>query len=154
MMSAIMTKRIIPPSPATSFLASDSKVREIVRQLRNVAVVGMSSDLGSDAALDAYRLMAYGFQFFPVHSECENALGHSCVPHLHDVTSDIDIVQMLPNAEVSMIHLAKEAIHKRPKVFWVEDAPVEPDVAELLVEEGIQVVAERNLQKEFFRFSE
>lgn len=147
-----MTKRIIPPAPATSFLASDSKVREIVRQLRNVAVVGMPSDLGSDAALDASRLMAYGFQFFPVHSECGNALGHSCVPHLHDVNGAIDIVQVLPAARVGMIHLAKEAIHKRARVFWVEGAPVDSDVAELLVEEGIQVVAERSLEKEFFRF--
>jgi predicted CoA-binding protein len=113
----------------------------------------MSSDLGSKAALDASRLMAYGFQFFPVHSECGNALGHSCVPHLHDVSSDIDIVQVLPNIGVSMVHLAREAIRKRAKVFWVEDAPVDADVADLLVQEGVQVVAERNLEKEFFRYA-
>jgi predicted CoA-binding protein len=149
-----MNKRIIPPAPATSTLAPDSKVREIVRQLRNVAVVGMSSDLGSNAALDAARLMGHGFQFFPVHSGCANALGHSCVPHLHDVTGEIDIVLVLPDTETSMIHLAKEAIRKRPEVFWVEDAPVDPDIAEILVDEGIQVVAERNLEKEFMRLAE
>jgi predicted CoA-binding protein len=148
-----MTKRIIPPAPEGSPFASDAKVREIVRDLRNVAVVGMSADLGSDEALDASRLMAHGFQFHPVHSECGNALGHACVPHLHDVTSPIDIVLVLPNASVGMIHLAKEAIRKRPKVFWVQDAPLDADVAELLVGEGIRVVAERNLEKEFHRFS-
>jgi predicted CoA-binding protein len=148
-----MTKRIIPPAPAISLVASDAGVREIVRRLRNVAVVGMSSDLGSEAALDASRLMAYGFQFFPVHSQCGNALGHSCVPHLHDVSNDIDIVQVLPHARVSMIHLAKEAIRKRARVFWVEEAPADRDVAELLAEEGIQVVAHRSLEKEFFRFA-
>jgi hypothetical protein len=81
---ASMTKRIIPPAPAISVLAPDSKVREIVRQLRNVAIVGMSSDLGSDAALDA---------------------------------------------------------------------SVDPDVVNLLVQEGILVVTERNLEKEFFRYA-
>jgi len=147
-----MTKKIIPPAPRLAQGASDAGIRDIVRNLRNVAVVGMPADLGSSAALDASRLLAYGFQFFPVHSACGHALGHDCVPHLHDVKSDIDIVLVLPNTGVSMVHLAKEAIHKRPKVFWVEDAAIDADVRELLAEEGIEVVAEHNLEQEFFRF--
>lgn len=148
-----MSKRIIPPAPRASGELSDSKLREIVREPRNVAVVGMTSDLGSDAALDASRLMAHGYQFFPVHSECGNGLGHSCVPHLHDVKGDVDIVQLLPDAPVSQIHVAQEAIRKRVKVFWVESAAVDPDVGDLLQQEGVQVVAGRSLEKEFLRLA-
>jgi predicted CoA-binding protein len=148
-----MSKRIIPPAPAVSAELSDSKLREIVREPRNVAVVGMTSDLGSDAALDASRLMAHGYQFFPVHSDCGNALGHSCVPHLHDVKGNVDIVQLLPGAKVSQIHVAQEAIRKKAKVFWVESAAVDPDVGDLLAQEGVQVVAGRSLEKEFLRLA-
>jgi len=52
-----------------------------------------------------------------------------------------------------MLHLAREAIRKRTKVFWVEGAPVDPDVADLLAGQGIQVVAGRSLEKEFFRYA-
>jgi len=146
------TKKIIPPAPRAGQGVSETTLRDIVRTLRKVAVVGMPADLSSPAALDASRLLAYDFQFFPVHSNCGHALGHDCVPHLHDVKSDIDIVQVLPNSGVSMAHLASEAIRKRPRVFWVEDAGIDPDIAALLVAEGIEVVAEHNLETEFFRF--
>ena len=141
-------KKMISPAQGSP-LAAEQQVRQFVRKYRTVAVVGMSDDLGGDAVVNAERLMAHGFQFFPVHSECGDALGHSCVPHLHDLSGGIDIVQVLPSAEVSMIHLAKEAIQKGVKVFWVEDAAVDPEIAELLACEGIHVVAEKNLEKEF-----
>jgi predicted CoA-binding protein len=147
-----MNKRIIPPAPRGAG-EPDAQVRQIVRNLRRVAVVGMPDDLSSPQALAAVRLLAYDFQFFPVHSDCGHALGHGCVPHLHDVESDVDIVQVLPNSGVSSIHLAKEAIRKRPKVFWMEDAPLDAEVAELLTAEGIEVVTERKLEAEFFRLA-
>jgi predicted CoA-binding protein len=146
------TKKIIPPAPQASQGVSEARIRDIVRNFRRVAVVGMPADLGSAAALDASRLLAYGFQFFPVHSDCGHAFGHDCVPHLHDVKDEVDIVQVLPGSGASMAHLASETIRKRAKVFWVEGAQLDPDIAALLAAEGIQVVAEHHLETEFFRF--
>jgi predicted CoA-binding protein len=145
-----MNRKMIPPA-SPSALAADWQVRDFVRRYRRVAVVGMPADLDADAVVQAERMLGYGFQFFPVHSDCGDALGHSCVAHLHDVHGDVDIVQVLPNVSVSLVHLAKEAIQKQVSVFWVENAPVDSEVAELLAQEGIHVVAERSLEKEFFK---
>ncbi|MFQ5744527.1 MAG: hypothetical protein ACE5HV_13195 [Acidobacteriota bacterium] len=40
---------------------------------------------------------------------------------------------------------------KRVRVFWVEEAPIDRDAAELLMQEGIHVVAERSLEKDFLK---
>jgi predicted CoA-binding protein len=136
---------------AREHLAPDWQVRDFVKRLRRVAVVGMPASTDSESMVRAERLLAYDFELFPVHSECRMLLGRPCVAHLHEIPGPIDIVLVLPEATAGMLHLASEAIRKHATVFWVEDAPIPADVAELLVQQGVHVVAERSLEKEFAR---
>lgn len=130
-------------------LAPEWQIREFLKRYHRIAVVGMPADEASEAMVRAQRLLAYEVQLFPVHSAAKTLLGQRCFAHLHDVPGDIDIVLLLPDANVSALHVATEAIRKRVRVFWVEDAPVDRELAELLMREGIHVVAERSLEKEF-----
>lgn len=132
-------------------LAGDREVADFVRRFRRLAVVGMPGDLDNDAVVEAEKLLAYNFALLPVHSECGNALGHACVPHLHDLKEDVEIVLVLPGAHAKAVHLANEAIQKGVRVFWMQGRRIDRDVAELLMRAGIAVVAERNFEQEFFK---
>jgi predicted CoA-binding protein len=130
-------------------LAPDWQVRDFVKRYRRVAVVGMPVDPNSDAVVRAERLLGYDFELFLVHSDCKSLLGRPCSPHLHSIAGEIDIVLVLPGAGISLLHVATEAIRKQVKVFWVEDGPIDEEVASLLMQAGIHVVAERSLEGEF-----
>lgn len=132
-----------------SLLAPDWQVREFVKHYRRIAIVGLPADENSEPMLRARRLLAYDFEIFPVNSDCDKLLGRTCSPHLDDIRGSIDIVVVLPTAGVSLLHVATEAIKKRVKVFWVEEAPLGDELARLLTQEGIHVVAERSLEQEF-----
>jgi len=132
-----------------SLLAQDWQVREFVKHYRRIAIVGLPADENSEPMLRARRLLAYDFEIFPVHSDCDKLLGRTCSPHLDAIRGSIDIVVVLPTAGVSLLHVATEAIKKRVKVFWVEEAPLGEELARLLTQEGIHVVAERSLEQEF-----
>ena len=131
-------------------LAPEWQIRELLKKCRRVAMVGLDADEGSEAMIRARRLLAYDFEIFPVHSRCSTLLGHACNPHLRDIRSEIDIVVLLPDGDdISPLHVATEAIHKGVRVFWFEDQEAEPELVELLVNSGVQVVANRSLEKEF-----
>ena len=132
-------------------LASDWQVREFLRRYRRVAVVGLPADPRSDRVIEAERLLAYAFELYPVHSEVASFFGRQAYRHLHEIPGEVDIAWVLPEAPVSLLHLATDAVRKGVKVFWMEAAPIERDVAELLLGEGIAVVAERALEQEFSR---
>jgi len=132
-------------------LAGDREIADFLKRYRRIAVVGLPADVDSDAVVEAEKLLAYNFEMMPVHSDCGNVLGHACVPHLHDLNEDVDIVLVLPAAHVRAVHLANEAIQKGVRVFWMQDHRIDGDIAELLMRAGIAVVAERNLEKEFFK---
>lgn len=134
-------------------LAGDREIAEFLKRYRRIAVVGMPADVDSDAVVEAEKLLAYDFELMPVHSDCGNVLGHSCIAHLHDLNEDIDIVLVLPGAHVRAVHLANETIQKGARVFWMQDRRVDRDIAELLMRAGIAVVAERNLKQEFFKLA-
>ncbi len=134
-----------------SVLAPDWQVREFVKHYRRVAVVGLPADESSEAVLRIRRLLAYDFDIFPIDAERDRSLGRTCLPHLDAVPGEVDIVLIFPTAKVSLLHVATEAIRKRVKVFWVEDAPLGEELASLLAQEGIHVVAERSLEQEFAR---
>lgn len=131
-------------------LSPDWQIQEILKTSRRVALVGLDADENSAAMIRARRLLAYDFEIFPVHSTCTTLLGHACNPHLTDIRSPIDIVVFLPgNHDVTPLHVANQAIQKRVRVFWFEDQTADPDIVDLLVNHGIQVVTERSLVDEF-----
>ncbi len=135
-------------------LAPDWQIREILKKCRRVALVGLDADESSEAMVGARRLLAYDFELFPVHSTCSTLLGHACNAHLRDIRSDIDIVVLLPDGrDESPLHVVNEAILKHVRVFWFEDRDADPDLVEILVNNGIQVVANRSLEKEFSKLT-
>ena len=142
-----------PKADWRSLLAQGWQIREFLKRYRRIAVIGMPSNDSSEAMTRARRLLAYDFELFPVHTDCKAPLGHACTSHLHAIPGEIDIVLVLPTSEVSLLHVATEAIQKRVRVFWVEDAAIDHDVATLLMQAGVQVVDQKSLEVEFSKLS-
>ena len=49
--------------------------------------------------------------------------------------------------------VANEALQKKAKVFWVEEASADPVVREMLADGGVQVVENENLVREYIKHS-
>jgi predicted CoA-binding protein len=124
------------------------EIRRFLANAQRIAVVGMEADPQSVEFLRAERLLAWGYQLFPVHSRCGDLLGNSCYDRLAEVPGPIDVLLVLPTNRVAQRDLAGEAIDKQIGVFWVEDARLDGGAAALLAANGIPAVEQRSLQFE------
>jgi acetoin utilization protein AcuB len=63
------------------------------------------------------------------------------------------VVQVYPDGDVDLAGIAKEAIEKKAKVFWIEEASADQAVRAMLADGGVQVVEHENLVREYIKHS-
>ena len=114
--------------------------KEILDKSRRIAVVGASSYPNSESYVSTEKLLGLGVEIAVVLPGCEKYLGFPCYTRLQDVPGDVDIVQVYPREGLDLTTLAREAVEKGVKAFWVEEGPAGEEAAEILAEGKVQVV--------------
>lgn len=129
---------------------SDEQIREILSSLKNVAVVGMSSNNEKPSHNVPKYLMSQGYNIIPVNPTAVEILGEKCHQSLDDITSTIDIVEVfLPSDKV--LPIVEQAINKHPKVIWFQLGIHNPEAEELAQKQGIDVIFNRCMFAEHSR---
>jgi predicted CoA-binding protein len=130
---------------------SDSEIKQIL-SLKNVAVVGMSTDPNKDAHHVPKYLIENGYNVIPVNPTAEEILGRKCYKSLLDVPDKIDIVDVFrPSEHVPPI--VKDAITKGAKVVWMQLGISNNEAAQEASKHGIKVVYNRCMLVEHGRLS-
>ncbi len=131
------------------FIDSDEKIREILETSKNIAVVGISNNPAKPSYFVADALKRCGYKLFLVNPKYagEEILGEKVYKSLLDIPEEIDIVDVFRRpADVKFT--AEDAKKKGFKTFWFQPGTYNPEVAEELVNEGYNVVADRCLKVE------
>jgi len=89
-------------------LTEENEINEILRNYRNVAVVGLSRDPNKDSYRVAEYLKSKGYRIIPVNPFADEILGEKCHKSLLDLPDDIkkmiEIVDIFrPSKEVLSI---------------------------------------------------
>lgn len=117
------------------------ELREILKNSRTVAVVGISPNKYKPSYFVSEMVMKYGFKMYFINPdyEGEEILGEKVLDSLKDVPEKIDILDVFRRPE-AIPGLAEEARNVGFETFWLQPGTENWDVIEALDQEGRNVV--------------
>ena len=123
---------------------SEKYIREILKEVKTIAVVGASSK----SVRDSYKVMAalieHGYQVFPINPNEEGnlILDQLCYSDLRSLKIKIDMVDVFRVKEAVM-GVTKEAISIGAKVLWTQLGIINEEASKLAKGSGLKVVMNR-----------
>lgn len=136
--------------PLRSFLASDRTIREILRETRTIALVGIEPDPSSATFRVARALQSHGYRVLPIHTatNAREILGEPVHGKPDDLEEPVDaVVVMQRGADLDAI--AAWAQQRRTKVLWLQPGTADPAAAYAAHRRGLLVVMNRCIAKEY-----
>ena len=123
---------------------SKTYIKQILAEVRTIAVVGASPNPLRDSYKVMEILIEHGYQIFPVNPNEQGnlILGQLCYSDLSSVTEKIDMVDVF-RAKDAVIGVTKEAIQIGAKVLWTQLNIVNEEASELAQNAGLKVVMNR-----------
>ena len=129
---------------------TDKYIKEILSEVKTIAVVGASSKPDRDSYKVVESLVAHGYKVFPVNSnEKDNSiLGLNFYSNLKSIQDSVDMVDIfrLSNA---VMGITQEAIEINAKVIWMQLEIINHEAANLAKAAGLKVVMDRCPKIEF-----
>ncbi|MBM23981.1 MAG: CoA-binding protein [Gammaproteobacteria bacterium] len=123
---------------------SETYIKEILKEVKTIAVVGASRDHERDSYKVMEALIQHGYQIFPINPNEEGnlILGELCYADLSSVSEKIDMVDVF-RAEDAVIGVTKEAIKIGAKVLWTQLNIINVEASELAKTAGLKVIMNR-----------
>lgn len=118
---------------------SDEQLQHILRNVKTVAVVGLSSNPDRPGYTVPAYLQSKGYRIIPVNPNLDEALGEKAYPHLLAVPDLVDLVQIFrPSEEVMPI--VEQAIRKGAQVIWMQEGVSNEEAGLMARNAGLDVV--------------
>jgi hypothetical protein len=127
-----------------------SRIAEILRDARTIAVVGLSAKRFRPSYGVAEYMQRSGYRIIPVNPRERQVLGETSYPDLDSVPEAIDIVDIFRRSEF-VPEIVEAAIRKGAKVIWMQEGVVHEEAARRATEAGLEVVMDRCILKDHRR---
>jgi uncharacterized protein len=127
--------------------ATSAEVREILKQARTIAVVGLSDKPDRDSHHVAAYLQAQGYRIIPVNPAVNRVLGETAYASLSAIPFAVDIVDIFRKPE-AVPAIVDEAIARGVPVVWMQDGIVHNAAAAKARAAGLRVVMSKCLLRE------
>jgi uncharacterized protein len=125
----------------------DTRIGEIIKDARTIAVVGLSANPDRPSHDVASYLKRAGFTIIPVNPSLTEVLGEKCYSSLRDVPVPIDIVDCFRKRE-DIPPIVEEAIAAGAKCVWMQSGIANEAAAKRARDAGLSVVMDRCLKVE------
>lgn len=117
-------------------------VCDILKESRNIAVVGISNKPGRDSGRIAVYLKESGYNVVGVNPQIREFPGIQVYPSLKDVPFKIDIVDVFRRSD-AIPDIISDVLAVNPKVLWLQlgirnDAAVAP-----VIQAGIETIQDK-----------
>ncbi|MCX7990929.1 MAG: CoA-binding protein [Proteobacteria bacterium] len=122
----------------------------LIKESKNIAIVGISNDPEKPSYRVAEYLKNNGFRIIPINPKYDTVLGERCYKSLTEVEENIDIIDVFRRSE-DIPEIVEEALKKRPKIFWMQLGIENSEAKKMLEQNGIYVV--QNLCLKIFHSS-
>jgi len=125
-------------------LKEDKELKSALESCRTICVVGISPDPYKPSYFVSDVLKGRGFKvcFVNPNYEGRTILGEKVYASINDIPDEIDIIDVFRRPS-AVLALAKEAMEKGFKVFWMQPGTESPEAIKLLDKEGYGIVAGR-----------
>ena len=126
------------------------EIEKIIKESKNVAVVGLSNKLGRPSLTVASYLKGQGYKIIPVNPTIQEVGGDKCYPDLASVPDRIDIVDVFRKSD-EVLPVVDAAIKIGAKAIWMQEGIVNEEAANKAREAGLMVVMDKCMLKEHAR---
>ncbi len=114
-------------------------LKKLLENIKNIAIVGASSNPNRDSFQVMKFLMNNGYKIFPVNPKENNILGQKCYASLKDIDERIDMVDIF-RAKEFIYDITNEAIEVNANIIWIQEGILDEDAASLGIKSGLKVV--------------
>jgi predicted CoA-binding protein len=132
----------------------DEEVRELLRRIRTVAVVGMSGSPDRDSYQVGAYLKDRGYRVVPVNPALKEVLGERAYPSLAAIPPEVqvDLVDVFRRSD-AVPGIVEEALARSPlpKAIWLQLTVRHPESAARLQDAGVGFVQDRCVMVEHRR---
>ncbi len=118
------------------------KIRQLLREIHSVAVVGLSSNETRPSFRVARGLQSLGYRIFPIHPLSGEVLGEQAYPDLESLPEIPDIVDVFRAAE-HVPAIVESCIKLGIKNLWLQEGIIHEAAAQRARQAGITVVMDR-----------
>ena len=120
----------------------------LLREVRTIAVVGLSPNPDRPAFRIARALQGFGYRVIPVRPKVESVLGEKAYASLTEVPERIDLVDVFRAAE-HVGPIVEECLRLGLKRLWLQDGVVNEVAAGKAVAGGMTVVMDRCIGRDY-----
>ncbi len=117
-------------------------LKKLLKETKNIAIVGASSNPERDSFKVMKFLMDYGYEIFPVNPKENNILGRRCYANLKEIEERIDMVDIF-RANEFILAITNEAIEINANIIWTQEGIVDENAASLAKKSGLTVVMDK-----------
>ena len=118
------------------------EIRQLLREVRTIAVVGLSPNESRPSFGVAHRLQSKGYRIIPVRPLVDEVLGEKAYPDLESLPDLPDIVDVF-RAPRHVPAIVDSCIRLGIKRLWLQDGVVHEEAARRAQAAGITVVMNR-----------
>jgi len=130
---------------------TDSQLKKIY-ELKNIAVVGMSTNKEKAGHFVPKYLIQQGFNVIPVNPTVSEVLGRRSYSTISDIPDRVDVVDIFRKSE-DVPPIVNDAINKKDqiKVIWMQEGIYNEEAERKGIENGLDVVFNRCMMAEHRR---
>jgi len=129
---------------------SSSIENRILREFRNIAVVGLSANSERPSYRIANYLAEQGYNIIPVNPNTQEVLDKTSYPDLGSIPEKVDVVEIFRRPE-DVMPVVEEAIKTGAKAVWMQEGIVNEEAAARARGAGLLVVMDKCMFKEHQR---
>jgi len=122
-------------------------IRQILKDVKSIAVVGLSSKPGRASNEVANYLIENGYDVIPVNPGEDEILGRKSYPDLKSIGHPVDLVDIFRKAE-AVPPIVAEAIANRARYIWLQLGIISEAAYESATAAGIPIVMDRCILQE------
>lgn len=127
---------------------SADEIRALLKQVKNIAVVGLSPKPNRPSHVVSRAMQGFGYRIIPVRPAVAEVLGEKAYATLADINEPIDLVDAFRAAE-HIDELVDECIRLKIPALWIQEGIVNEPAAQRAREAGIVVVMDRCIYKDY-----
>jgi predicted CoA-binding protein len=129
---------------------NDVEMRELLNQVKTIAVVGLSANESKASHEVAKYLQQNGYKIIPVNPVVDEVLGERSYPDLKAIPESVDLVDVFRRAEY-VPEVADQAIEIGAKVLWLQLGITHEEAARKAREAGLTVIQDACMYQEHRR---
>ena len=119
-----------------------SKIKDILKNVSNVAIVGLSPKKERPSNMVAEYLLNAGITIIPVNPGHNTIMGLSCYPDLLSIPHSVDIVDIFRRSD-DVLPIVKQAITIGASTIWMQQGIVNHEAAEVARNNNLKVIMDR-----------